>query len=554
MVLHQFLDATALFDETLHPIILNQMFNGGMEDDLWQYFQLLHQNSTTFMKWNGLSSVDFINEGKGNRQGGLASGDEWKLYNNAMIQQLEEEATENDKISGIPTSCVAVADDVAPCTTAEHPRDALHSMQHLLNVVEDHGNQLHMKFGKDKCRLLISARPKMVKYVEQMLREEPELLTFYGTPVQTVEDSYVHIGVPQAPHNQSRVMADYRIEKATDISYLLQGATRHTLAGISPLSNRKMFTAYHQPSFLYGTDTMAMNEGDIERIEVKYRKVLKCMLALPDCTSSAAVYLSIGVLPASAQRDVEILGLLGQLALCDEEAQNIKGVIENSLTFYGIKFNGWSGLVRRTCLKYGLPDPLQYLQYPWRPDRWRNYCKKTVQEYWDQKLKIAADTTSLKFLDIEYSSTSVPMRLWPLAGLDSENVKQATIVNWMLLGVYFTQEFLHTMKKVKSPLCLGCEGGVIENLNHIILHCVHYQNIRESYLPQYMAQNRYISEILDEEDTILLSILDPLSSKLPDTVIKNWVSAKQTYKLSREFCYNIHRKRTKLYNDAEKLS
>ena len=88
----------------------------------------------------------------------------------------------------------------------------------------------------------------------------------------------------------------------------------------------------------------------------------------------------------------------------------------------------------------------------------------------------------------------------------------------------------------------------------IILHCVHYQNIREAYLPQYMAQNRYISEILDEEDTILLSILDPLSSKLPDTVIKNWVSAKQIYKLSREFCYNIHRKRTKLYNDAEKLS
>ena len=104
------------------------------------------------------------------------------------------------------------------------------------------------------------------------------------------------------------------------------------------------------------------------------------------------------------------------------------------------------------------------------------------------------------------------------------------------------------MKKVKSPLCLGCEEGVIENLNHII------QNIREVYLPQYMAQNRHISEILDVEDTILLSILDPFSSKLPDTVTKNWVSAKQAYKLSRAFCYNIHRKRTKLYNDAEKLS
>ena len=42
----------------------------------------------------------------------MANGDEWKLYNNQMIKQLEEEATDNDKISGIPTTCVAVVDDI----------------------------------------------------------------------------------------------------------------------------------------------------------------------------------------------------------------------------------------------------------------------------------------------------------------------------------------------------------------------------------------------------------------------------------------------------------
>ena len=118
-----------------------------------------------------------------------------------------------------------------------------------------------------------------------------------------------------------------------------------------------MFVSYHQPTFLYGTDTMAMNEGDIERLEIKYRKVLKCMLSLPDCTNFAAVYLSIGVLPASAQRDIEILGLLGQLAMCDQEAQNIRAVIEHNLAFYGFNFNGWSGLVRKISFKYGLDRP-----------------------------------------------------------------------------------------------------------------------------------------------------------------------------------------------------
>ena len=141
----------------------------------------------------------------------------------------------------------------------------------------------------------ISARPKLLKCVENLLNDEPELLTFYGTTVQTVDEPYVHIGVPQAPRNQSKVLTDYRIARAQDISYKLQGASKNALAGVSPLSNIKMFVSYHQPSFLYGTDTMPMNECDVERLECKYRKVLKCMMSLPDCTSSAAVDMSIGV-------------------------------------------------------------------------------------------------------------------------------------------------------------------------------------------------------------------------------------------------------------------
>ena len=50
IVLHMFLDAFSAFDETLHPIILNKMFNGDIEDDIWQYFEQLHKNSTTHIK------------------------------------------------------------------------------------------------------------------------------------------------------------------------------------------------------------------------------------------------------------------------------------------------------------------------------------------------------------------------------------------------------------------------------------------------------------------------------------------------------------------------
>ena len=54
-------------------------------------------------------------ENKGNR---LSSADEWKLYNNEMIKNLELACTEEDYIAGVPTTVVAVAYHVAPTTTA----------------------------------------------------------------------------------------------------------------------------------------------------------------------------------------------------------------------------------------------------------------------------------------------------------------------------------------------------------------------------------------------------------------------------------------------------
>ena len=205
-------------------------------------------------------------------------------------------------------------------------------------------------------------------------------------------------------------------------------------------------------------------------------------------------------------------------------------------------------------MKYGLPDPLQYFQHQWRADRWRANCKKVVHDYWDELLLSSSETSSLKYFDTEYASTAVPMRIWQLAGLCSEAVRRATVVCWMILGVYFTQELLFKMKKTKTAICLGCNVDTVENLSHILLHCSHYKEIRESYLPQLFTQNKGISDILDDEDKLILSILDPLSSKLPEEVIQKWDSANTAYKLSREFCYNVHMKREKIYRDIEKES
>ena len=90
-----------------------------------------------------------------------------------------------------------------------------------------------------------------------------------------------------------------------------------------------------------------------------------------------------------------------------------------------------------------------------------------------------------------------------------------------------------------------------EDLNHLLLHCSYCSQIREKYLPQYILQNSRISEILNDEELIIQTILDPVSSNLPEIVRNNWVSVKAAYTLSRQFCYKLHQKREKLYSQIE---
>ena len=161
---------------------------------------------------------------------------------------------------------------------------------------------------------MITAKPHKLKAVENILKNEPNILTFYDEPITLVKDYYVHLGVPQAPRHQSKHIIDYRMGKAMDLVYLMQDVTKNAFRGINPISNRKIFMCYNQPTFLYGLDTLDINVTELDRLERKYRSVLKRLLSVPDQTSTSGIYLSIGICPGYAQHDLDIMGLLCQLS------------------------------------------------------------------------------------------------------------------------------------------------------------------------------------------------------------------------------------------------
>ena len=219
--------------------------------------------------------------------------------------------------------------------------------------------------------------------------------------------------------------------------------------------------------------------------------------------------------------------------------------IIHNLTLYGNNLKGWGSLFRQICHKYGLPDPLQYMSYPWRADRWRSHCSQVVSRHWLEKLQLeAAGMDSFEHLDIESLNLSMHMNTWRQAGLNSQQTKKATVVSWILLGVFKTRKKLFVMKKAKNDKCLACDESKPENLSHLLLHCQYYSSIREEYLPRLAIINKHFSEIINEEKNTILSILDPDSTLLPTNAR---LHCQEAFSISRSYCYDIYKKREKFY-------
>ena len=262
------------------------------------------------------------------------------------------------------------------------------------------------------------------------------------------------------------------------------------------------------------------------------------MLALPSHTPSCAVYLLFGILPAEAMRDLDILGLLGQVAMCSEDQQNVTAIIRSNLQDFDISFSGWSSLARKTTEKYFLPDPSQYMSHPWIPDRWRRHCKSIITDIWDEKLRQEASSKpTLHLLDIPNLSSSIPHRIYENAGLDSMNVMKCTTQMWFLTGVYHTNQLLHKMNKVNSPLCNTCQ--VVDDISHVLLYCGLFTEIRQQFIHIISTTNPHILKYSSKENIMLRVFLDPESSFLPPDISNGWVDLPQAYKLCRDVCWNI---------------
>ena len=211
-------------------------------------------------------------------------------------------------------------------------------------------------------------------------------------------------------------------------------------------------------------------------------------------------------------------------------------------------------------MKYGLPDPIQYLENPWRPDRWTSHCKEVIFNHWDETLKNAAKAQqdsgqSLELFDVSNLSIKKPHKIWEAAGRISSEVTKAVVVNWMLMGVFLTRDKLFKFKKIDSPICIYCDPSkalnIEENLYHHLWVCSAFTDIREPFIEDLTTMNPSIPNFMSNHKIITISILDPESGFLPEEIRLNWSNLDKIYSLARNFVFNLFQKRKILTNQYD---
>ena len=83
-----FMDAKSAFDVVVHPNLMRKLYKSGVHTHDWRAINSLHEDSMTFVKWQGEMSPVFFNQ-QGVRQGGVLSADLYKLFINDLLDRLE---------------------------------------------------------------------------------------------------------------------------------------------------------------------------------------------------------------------------------------------------------------------------------------------------------------------------------------------------------------------------------------------------------------------------------------------------------------------------------
>ena len=539
------LDAKSAFDRALREVLTTRMYLDGTSGHSLLYLDKRLESRETYIEWDK-TLMGPIKDQQGVEQGGQNSSEQYKLYNNEQFT-VAQDSNLGVSIGPVTISSIGQADDSA-LTSCD-----FHQLAFLLQLTVNYCKKYKVEMTPEKTKLLIFSPTSSNTYATYY--KNCNYLSINTTPLANVP-SAEHVGIVRAisgnlPHILKRISS----HKKALASVLSSGMSRHHRG--NPAASLRVEKLYGLPVLLSGVAALVLLQSELEILAHHYKVTLQGLLRLHRKTPESVVFFLGGSLPFPALLHLRQLTLFCMILQLPDNILNT--IARYVLTRAPDSAKSWFFEIKSLCYQYNLPHPLLLLEYPPDKENFKETVKLRILDFWQQKLRQdAAPLTSLEFFHPQYMSLSSP--LWLSCGGNPYEVQKAVVQSRMLSGRYrddhLTRHF--TGKSGECSLCLLLHPDVAApegDLFHILLLCPALET-RRSYLLEYWATISSGNEVCCNLTQLYQTKPDKFKMQflLDCAALPQVIEAVQQhgnkvsnllYKMTRTYCYSIHRDRLK---------
>ena len=537
-----FLDARSAFDLTIREIIIRKLFLLGTSGHRLIYIDNRLKHRRTFLEWDR-NILGPISDELGFEQGGIPSGDLYTVYNSDQLTTAQNAGLGVD-VDGDEVAGIGQADDVVLLS------DDLFLLQNLLQLTLDYCAKHHVTLAAEKTKLMVFSSKEHKHTINYQKAVTP--LVINNTTIEFT-DTAEHVGVIRSssgnlPHVQNRVASHLK----SLFSVLPAGLARNQNA--NPVVSLRIHNIFASPVLMSGVACLTLSSEELGILHSHHKNTIQNLLKLHKNTPECFTLFMAGSPGATASLHMKQLGLFGMISRLPDNI--LFSIAQNKLYSDQDDSSSWFIEIRHLCTKYSLPSALSFLSSPPTKSSFNALVKTKVLDYWQEKLRAdAASKDSLLYFKPQYMSLQKPHSLWTTAAQNPFEINKSLVVAKMLSGRYRSDwHCRHWCRENKDGDCLLCPGANIPGtLEHMLVVCPALEEKRtilKNYWAQQSKDNLQLGHLLEEmlsSHSLVQFLLDP--SVVPQVIAgcqKEFFSLDQIFRLTRTYCYGLHRRRLQL--------
>jgi hypothetical protein len=330
--------------------------------------------------WQGSTSDPFLIT-QGVRQGGILSTDQYKCYNNDLLDRLID-SQYGVHIGDIPCNAPTCADDIALLAYSRTDLQAMLDMCYSYSRME---------------RFYLQPTKSMILILNDRSIQEPSF--HLGADKIPVVTEALHLGIVRDKETGGcQGSLKNNVSKARGALYAQMGSGLHGTNGLPPAVCIRILNTDIMPILLYGLKILLPSPSEMREAETFHIKTLKQLLSLPNSCAKLAVYVLSGHLPLSGQIHLKALTLLGSV-LTNKTSLEYRLIQRQAMMGFPNKLS-WPAQLKKILTQYDLPQLPNLIDEPPEKKEWQKKIKTACHSYWYEEIsEMALLYPSLKHLN-----------------------------------------------------------------------------------------------------------------------------------------------------------